>query len=196
MTNSSWTQNHILSLLSQGRNSLLASLLLLDEKSLEKNKGRKGDCEVVYPACDTAGLVALGHLDKRRRVIVSLAQFRLVRLILDIELELIGLRPEKEHSKQIYALAEVFTIRPDWRGGEGRIDLVMMGGARHPADEARVEGLRGLAKDLGVQVCFLYSTQLENRGEMCTETCFLRITFNLSLMLHTLRSYGDWVKRV
>jgi hypothetical protein len=41
-----------------------------------KNKGVKAGCEVVYPPCDTGGLVGLGNLKNRGRGIVSLAQFR------------------------------------------------------------------------------------------------------------------------
>lgn len=59
-------------------------------------------------------------------------------------------RPEKEHWKQIEALAALFARRPDFR--EAGVRLVMMGGARHPRDEARVEELRALAVKRGVQV--------------------------------------------
>jgi alpha-1,2-mannosyltransferase len=62
------------------------------------------------------------------------------------------IRPEKEHSKQIYAMAEVLKRKPEWQNGEKRVSLIMMGGARHPADEARVEDLRQLAKSLGIEV--------------------------------------------
>ena len=77
MTNSSWTQAHLKSLLIVGRSSLLARLLSLIEKSISRTKveGRM-DCEVLYPPCDTAALVKLGHLTERKREIVSLAQFR------------------------------------------------------------------------------------------------------------------------
>lgn len=83
MTNSSWTQAHIESLLTVGRSSFLTSFLLLDDKSSKKRKDRTGTvaarravCEVVYPPCDTGALVGLGNLEGRKREIVSLAQFR------------------------------------------------------------------------------------------------------------------------
>jgi hypothetical protein len=81
MTNSSWTQAHIKSLLLKGRSSIIASLLLLDAMAAEKRAARgeetrTGGCEVVYPPCDTAELVELGRVEKRRREVVSLAQFR------------------------------------------------------------------------------------------------------------------------
>lgn len=87
MTNSSWTQAHIQSLLTLGRSSFLASVLLLDEQSASRkqararagvNIGKIAECEVVYPPCDTAGLKLLGSLGSRKREIVSLAQFRCV----------------------------------------------------------------------------------------------------------------------
>ena len=76
MTNSSWTQAHIKSLLLAGRSSTLASLMTMDMSALEKRNTPVPKCEVVYPPCDTAELVKLGKLDKRKRLIVSLAQFR------------------------------------------------------------------------------------------------------------------------
>jgi len=77
MTNSSWTQAHITSLLNKGRKGFFASVLLIDEKSLEKNGGEKGACEVVFPPCDTGAMRGFG-LDKRSNEIISLAQFRCV----------------------------------------------------------------------------------------------------------------------
>ena len=77
MTNSTWTQRHVLSLLAKGRKSILAGILLMDDKTLEKRgEGEKVECRVVYPPCDTTSLIGLGGLDKRERMIVSLAQFR------------------------------------------------------------------------------------------------------------------------
>jgi alpha-1,2-mannosyltransferase len=84
MTNSSWTQAHIKSLLTKGRASWLASLLLFDEPDKERQAAKpdssqprgNGACEVVYPPCDTEELVKLGRLDRRERKVVSLAQFR------------------------------------------------------------------------------------------------------------------------
>jgi alpha-1,2-mannosyltransferase len=84
MTNSSWTQAHIKSLLTKGRASWLAGLFLLNEpakgaQSTIPDSSRpsgNGACEVVYPPCDTEELVKLGRLDRRERKVVSLAQFR------------------------------------------------------------------------------------------------------------------------
>lgn len=59
-------------------------------------------------------------------------------------------RPEKEHWKQIEALAILFERYPDQRAAG--VKLVLMGGARHPADEQRVVELRELAQKRGVEV--------------------------------------------
>lgn len=83
MTNSSWTQAHIKSLLAAGRSSFAAKLLLLDEDT-QRHREKRGQataedravCEVVYPPCDTTELAKLGNLDQRKRELVSLAQFR------------------------------------------------------------------------------------------------------------------------
>lgn len=59
-------------------------------------------------------------------------------------------RPEKEHVKQIHALAALFEKYPQHKAA--KVKLTLMGGARHPADEARVEDLKQLARKLGVLV--------------------------------------------
>ncbi|WVN89502.1 uncharacterized protein L203_104727 [Cryptococcus depauperatus CBS 7841] len=142
MTNSSWTQAHVQSLLTLARSSLLASILLKDDLSISKREERhesstrdRTKCEVVYPPCDTAEFVKLGNLDKRKREVVSLAQFR----------------PEKDHAKQIHALAELFDEHTEYRKGPRAVKLVLMGGVRDAADQARLEGLKDLAKKLDVE---------------------------------------------
>lgn len=134
MTNSSWTQAHIQSLLLSARSGWLASILLKDESAMQAREKRgepsgRGVCEVVYPPCDVTGLVKLGRLQKRKREIVSLAQFR----------------PEKEHSKQLYAL-QLLLEREDMKD----VRLTLMGGSRGPADQGRLDGLRSLAQELGI----------------------------------------------
>lgn len=59
-------------------------------------------------------------------------------------------RPEKEQWKQVEALAILFEKKPEWK--QKGVRLVMMGGARHPADEARVESLKALARERGIEV--------------------------------------------
>jgi alpha-1,2-mannosyltransferase len=80
MTNSTWTQNHIQTLLSSAKHSLLAGILLMDETTERKaaergEKIQKKECKVVYPPCDVKSLVGSG-LGNRGRRLVSLAQFR------------------------------------------------------------------------------------------------------------------------
>lgn len=80
MTNSTWTQNHVLSLLALAKRSLLASVLLMDETTDQKaaargDKVQKKECKVLYPPCDVQSLVGSG-LGKRGRGLVSLSQFR------------------------------------------------------------------------------------------------------------------------
>ncbi|KAL1406231.1 asparagine-linked glycosylation protein [Vanrija albida] len=148
MTNSSWTQAHIKSLLTFGRSSFGAGLLLLDDKSQEMREKRgesapedRARCEVVFPPCDTKELSTLGQLDQREPTLVSLAQFR----------------PEKDHAKQLHALSILFEEYPQYRQGAKKIHLTLMGGARGPADEGRVAELKELAVQLGIadNVAFL-----------------------------------------
>ncbi|KAL7419032.1 asparagine-linked glycosylation protein [Cryptotrichosporon argae] len=139
MTNSSWTQAHVESLIAAGKQSALATILLLDDLSVRKRRERgepvrERTCEVVFPPCDTDALVG-STLEGRTREIVSLAQFR----------------PEKDHAKQIHALALLFERHPELRDGAEKVTLTLMGGSRNEADEARLDGLRRLAKELGVE---------------------------------------------
>lgn len=64
-------------------------------------------------------------------------------------------RPEKEQSKQIYALAKLFTDHPEYREGEKRVTLTLMGGTRDEKDQARAAELRQLASKLEISVCSL-----------------------------------------
>ena len=79
MTNSSWTQDHITSLIKYGRDGLLAALLTMDEVAMAREMKPKLKCEVVYPPCDTEALVG-SKLQGRKREMISLAQFRYVKL--------------------------------------------------------------------------------------------------------------------
>ncbi|GAA5985355.1 hypothetical protein JCM11641_006375 [Rhodosporidiobolus odoratus] len=93
---------------------------------------------IVYPPCDTTSLstlpisTALRTSNGNRLTLFSLAQFR----------------PEKEHPLQLYALASLFTLDPSLRS---RVNLVCAGSVRNEEDEARVEGLKKLARDLEVE---------------------------------------------
>lgn len=145
MTNSSWTQNHISNLIQLGRRSYLSSLLNFDRRqdapqdSVNVTHDSRGQFvhdppRIVYPPCDTHEFLQLGHLASRKPIIVSLAQFR----------------PEKDHAKQIEALALLFERHPMWRD-EG-VRLVLMGSCRNEGDEARIKGLEVLAEQRGVTV--------------------------------------------
>ncbi|KAJ6542739.1 hypothetical protein B0H19DRAFT_1267957 [Mycena capillaripes] len=87
---------------------------------------------VVYPSCDTREMARL-PLEGRERVVLSIAQFR----------------PEKDHPAQVRALHALLKDHPEY-AAEG-IQLVMIGSCRNAEDEGRVEGLRTLARDLGVE---------------------------------------------
>ncbi|KAI7824987.1 hypothetical protein BX661DRAFT_185066 [Kickxella alabastrina] len=121
MTNSSWTHAHIIALFGNPRMT-----------------------RIVYPPCDTANLAGFA-LSPRVPAVVSLAQFR----------------PEKNHEVQVRAFARLLADCPQmaapkhWMmpADNDNLDfpvLVMIGGARNLADEARAETLRQLADSLGV----------------------------------------------
>lgn len=61
-------------------------------------------------------------------------------------------RPEKEQAKQVQALAKLFETHPEYRSGDKRVTLTLMGGTRDANDKARADALRRLARDLGISV--------------------------------------------
>ncbi|KAJ7279072.1 mannosyltransferase [Mycena rebaudengoi] len=87
---------------------------------------------VVYPSCDTREMARL-PLEGRERIVLSIAQFR----------------PEKNHAAQIRALHALLEVHPEY-ASEG-IQLVLIGGCRNAEDEGRVEVLRKLASELGIE---------------------------------------------
>ncbi|KAJ7157845.1 mannosyltransferase [Mycena crocata] len=74
-----------------------------------------------------------GSCARRARVVLSIAQFR----------------PEKDHAMQVRALGMLLKEHPEY-AAQG-IQLVLIGGCRNAEDEARVDGLRELARELGVE---------------------------------------------
>ena len=45
--------------------------------------------------------------------------------------------------------------RQEYRTPETGVKLVLVGGSRNAEDMARVDGLRRLAKELGIEVCYI-----------------------------------------
>ena len=109
--NGSWTQNHL--------NQLM---------------GRR-EVEKVFPPCDTSAMSDFPLEGRRKRVIVSLAQFR----------------PEKEHSTQLYILKQLFTTHPHLFSSGNSVKLVLVGSSRNESDESRIESLRKLARELEIE---------------------------------------------
>jgi hypothetical protein len=147
----------------------------------------------IYPPCDVEALQNFS-LEGRKRVIFSCAQFRyVVDCVQVMDTKLTVSRPEKDHAKQLHALAlllkahpelfasksrvtsltesptkEIFDSQSEWLNtkksrqeaeedineDEG-LKLVLLGSARHREDLDRVEELRDLAVQLGIEVCFL-----------------------------------------
>jgi alpha-1,2-mannosyltransferase len=74
-------------------------------------------------------------------------------------------RPEKDHAAQLHSLHELFEIHPEYAATESsRVKLVMVGGSRNAEDAARVEGLRVLAKELGIEVRIPYYPHARTPG--------------------------------
>ncbi|KAJ7505759.1 mannosyltransferase [Mycena galericulata] len=88
---------------------------------------------VVYPSCDTREMARLPLEGRPRNIVISIAQFR----------------PEKDHAAQVRALHVLLADHPEYTA-QG-IQLVLIGGCRNAGDEGRVEELRKLARELGVE---------------------------------------------
>ncbi|KAG9037043.1 asparagine-linked glycosylation protein [Tulasnella sp. JGI-2019a] len=128
VVNSSWTKNHVDSLLETARNRRNR---FLRSRSPPSSHG----VQVVYPACNMDKLRVF-PTEKRERIILSVAQFR----------------PEKEHAVQIRALKLLLDAQPNLLSGvDHSVRLVLIGGCRTEEDEKRVEDLKGLVNQLGVQ---------------------------------------------
>ena len=66
---------------------------------------------------------------------------------------LISSRPEKDHPTQLHAFHQLLERFPEYRkGGPAPAELVLVGGSRNAADAERVDNLRALAKELGIEV--------------------------------------------
>ncbi|KIM30104.1 glycosyltransferase family 4 protein [Serendipita vermifera MAFF 305830] len=147
--NSSWTKAHVDALLKTRREtaSLLSVVISVIELGLtlagwsEPSAAQETRVRRIYPPCDVQSLRDFS-LKGRKKVVFSCAQFR----------------PEKDHAKQIQAFALLFKAHPELfvseenkNGSAAGLKLVLLGSARHKEDLERVEVLKKLAKDLGIE---------------------------------------------
>lgn len=94
---------------------------------------------VVFPPCRISGdSTQQSSSSQRERIVLSIGQFR----------------PEKDHELQIEALSRLFAKHPTLKGD---IKMVMVGGCRGPADEARLQHLKDTAKRLHLEDSIVYS---------------------------------------
>ncbi|KAH7099632.1 mannosyltransferase [Auriculariales sp. MPI-PUGE-AT-0066] len=123
MVNSTWTKNHVDAIL-VSTNSWLATFtgFLLDPFG----KNYKIKTRTVFPPCDTTK-IARQSLEGRERIILS------------------------DHPTQIRALRELLDLRPDWRDGPMKVQLVLLGSVRNDEDAGRVAALEHLVDELGLQ---------------------------------------------
>jgi len=152
MCNSSWTKNHVDSIL-QYTDSVLDALHALPSWFLLKwisdtRTNAPREARIVYPPCDTRD-VAQFPLQGREKVILSLAQFR----------------PEKDHFAQLQAFSILLNSHTEYKDtGASPLRLVLIGGCRNADDAARVDSLRALARELMIedQVQFILNAPYSN----------------------------------
>ncbi|KAK7689918.1 hypothetical protein QCA50_006557 [Cerrena zonata] len=124
MVNSSWTKNHIDSIL-QHSDLILDVIHLFTPLTFLR----------LWNAVAFPKEMTQYPLEGRERVILSLAQFR----------------PEKDHPAQLRAFHKLLEKHPDYgTPGDKHVRLVLIGGSRNADDAARLEGLKSLAKELGI----------------------------------------------
>ncbi|TFK40482.1 mannosyltransferase [Crucibulum laeve] len=138
MVNSSWTKNHIDAIL-QHSDPILEFIHLLPPLSVIrffKSSNPPKEARIVYPPCNTREMAKF-PLEGRERVILSVAQFR----------------PEKDHAAQLHAFHELLVAHPEYAQSDTTksVKLVLVGGSRNAEDAARVDRLRALAKELGIE---------------------------------------------
>jgi len=136
MVNSSWTKNHVDSVL-QHSDILLDALHLLPPLvviRLFSYNTAPQNARIVYPPCDTREMAQF-PLMPRQRIILSVAQFR----------------PEKDHQAQLKAFHKLLTTHPQYTRKGNDLKLVLVGGSRNEGDAKRVLQLRKLAQDLDIE---------------------------------------------
>ncbi|KAF9046273.1 glycosyltransferase family 4 protein [Panaeolus papilionaceus] len=133
MVNSTWTRNHIQSILRHSDPLLeILHLAAFPLFALLSRPVTEATPQIVYPPCDTKEISQFS-LTPRERVVLSVAQFR----------------PEKDHLAQVQAFHQLLEIHPEHR--TNNVQLVMIGGSRNDGDARRVEGLRKAVKDLDLE---------------------------------------------
>ncbi|KAM6494268.1 mannosyltransferase [Amanita muscaria] len=131
MVNSTWTKNHVDSIL-QHTDRILDLLHVYPMLTFLHDK--PPIARIVYPPCDTAAMSNF-PLRGRERVILSVAQFR----------------PEKDHAVQLHSFHKLLQTHPEYAGSDTeRVRLVLVGGSRNAGDAARVDSLLKLAQELGL----------------------------------------------
>ncbi|KAF8955260.1 mannosyltransferase [Flammula alnicola] len=137
MVNSSWTKNHVDSIL-QYSDILMDALHMVPPLvaiKLFTSRNAPSTARIVYPPCDTREMASF-PLMPRHRIVLSVAQFR----------------PEKDHRAQLIAFHRLLQLNPEYaRNNDDQVKLVLVGGSRNDGDAKRVVELRNLAKELGIE---------------------------------------------
>ena len=122
MVNSTWTYNHV--------------------QFLWKGPAWRRAIRIVYPPCAVTDLQSIGNdgnndkdAKQRSPTIISIGQFR----------------PEKDHVLQIEAFARLLHQEASSSIIQTKAKLVLIGSCRHADDEVRLQHLKQLVQELGLQ---------------------------------------------
>lgn len=95
-------------------------------------------------------------------------------------------RPEKDHAAQLHAFKSLLENYPEFCSpSRSIVKLVLLGGSRNPGDAVRVESLKKLAVELGIDVCTLANGSYSNSNQSSTVSSRIHrqcvIPFNVRL---------------
>lgn len=119
---------------------------------------------IVYPPCDTEKFKSLSLIpdsEKTLKTIVSIGQFR----------------PEKDHPLQLRAFQKLCEILNP--SDSEKVRLVLVGGCRNEEDQQRVENLKNLATELGINEKVIWKLN-------ASFTDLLDLVQNGTIGLHTM----------
>jgi len=179
MVNSTWTYNHISSLWwkfsPSSSSSSSPATTSTTTKNAKANSKYERNLQIIYPPCrvpsSKSSAATKQNQTSRQPTIVSIGQFR----------------PEKNHKLQIEALDLVLSEHPELRQkndssspSSGTIQLKLIGSCRNDADRGRVDELRSIVNERG----------LEDSVEFCINPPYKELQesmFVSSIGIHTMR---------
>lgn len=106
--------------------------------------------------------------------------------------------PEKNHKLQLQALSELFRAHPEYRRQPEAVELIVLGSVRDAFDQARVDELERLAKELDIQVLLPKRAHPAGLGPLRRQRQLLQPAGASSILAHRPAYHGQralWHRR-